>query len=424
MKLLLQYGSSLMIKCIPRHDFARCMIPFISSVTQTSNADVFDQQSEEALYNQLYDELRIGYFSAGSDDVVLNANSTLLRWTGFSHEELVGKMHWWEMFSIGGRIYCETHVVPLLQMQHFVKEIALELAGKNKEKTPVLLQASLTKNVEEESKSFLRGVLIDASDRRAYEREVFLAKARAEELAARLGESERQLRELMDTVLHDLRNPLHSLLLSLEILQAAEYHDNNAAQKRQTVMNIAYKTVEQMKETLENLQSMNALEQGMVRVVAEPCSLRELMESVVAKYTSYAAAKNIELRLDIRTDNVQRDITWQTDRNFFRQSIENLVSNAVKYSPHEKQVVVRLKASAEAVRVEVQDEGPGISEEDMKKLFGKFVRLSARPTGGEHSTGLGLSIVKKMVEAMNGRVWCESEVGKGATFIVELPKAE
>ena len=71
----------------------------------------------------------------------------------------------------------------------------------------------------------------------------------------------------------------------------------------------------------------------------------------------------------------------------------------------------------------MHDEGPGISEEDMKKLFGKFARLSAQPTGGEHSTGLGLSIVKKMVEAMNGRVWCESELGKGATFMVELPKA-
>jgi signal transduction histidine kinase len=73
------------------------------------------------------------------------------------------------------------------------------------------------------------------------------------------------------------------------------------------------------------------------------------------------------------------------------------------------------------LRIEVRDEGPGISPQDRKKLFGKFARLSARPTGGEHSTGLGLSIVKTMVEAMNGKVWCESELGKGATFIVELP---
>ncbi len=74
--------------------------------------------------------------------------------------------------------------------------------------------------------------------------------------------------------------------------------------------------------------------------------------------------------------------------------------------------------------MEVQDEGAGISPDDMKKLFGKFARLAARPTGGEHSTGLGLSIVKKIVEAMNGRVWCESELGKGATFIVELPRGK
>jgi signal transduction histidine kinase len=75
------------------------------------------------------------------------------------------------------------------------------------------------------------------------------------------------------------------------------------------------------------------------------------------------------------------------------------------------------------VRVEVQDEGPGLTEDDKKKLFGKFARLSAQPTAGENSTGLGLSIVKKLVELQNGNVWCESTYGEGATFIVELPVA-
>jgi signal transduction histidine kinase len=75
------------------------------------------------------------------------------------------------------------------------------------------------------------------------------------------------------------------------------------------------------------------------------------------------------------------------------------------------------------VRIEVIDEGPGLSTADKLKLFGKFARLSARPTGGEDSTGLGLAIVKTLVEAMRGRVWCESELGKGATFVVELPSA-
>jgi signal transduction histidine kinase len=117
------------------------------------------------------------------------------------------------------------------------------------------------------------------------------------------------------------------------------------------------------------------------------------------------------------------------------QVLDNLISNALKYSPHGKNVFVRITKTEvqtvndddESVRVfsyirfAVQDEGPGLSALDKEKLFQKFTRLSARPTGGEYTTGLGLSIVKKMVEAMHGRVWCESEFGKGATFIVELP---
>jgi signal transduction histidine kinase len=76
-----------------------------------------------------------------------------------------------------------------------------------------------------------------------------------------------------------------------------------------------------------------------------------------------------------------------------------------------------------SVRVVVRDEGPGLSSDDKAKLFGKFARLSARPTGGESSTGLGLSIVKRMVETMNGVVWCESTLGEGAIFAVEFPAA-
>jgi len=74
--------------------------------------------------------------------------------------------------------------------------------------------------------------------------------------------------------------------------------------------------------------------------------------------------------------------------------------------------------------IEVKDQGPGISDEDQKKLFGKFARLSAVPTGGESSTGLGLSIVKKLIEMMNGKVWCESEIGKGSSFFVGFPTKE
>jgi signal transduction histidine kinase len=117
------------------------------------------------------------------------------------------------------------------------------------------------------------------------------------------------------------------------------------------------------------------------------------------------------------------------DEPLLYQVFDNLISNAIKYSPLEKRVWV--SASVELVEgfgqcfiTRFKDEGNGIAQDEMPRLFGKFARLSAQPTGNESSTGLGLSIVKKLVEAMKGRVWCESEYGNGATFIVALPVRE
>jgi signal transduction histidine kinase len=117
------------------------------------------------------------------------------------------------------------------------------------------------------------------------------------------------------------------------------------------------------------------------------------------------------------------------DKHRTLQVVENLLSNAIKFSPKNSGVTVAIERenenrAAEAhpcIVITVADEGPGLSDEDKTKLFGKFARLSAQPTGGEHSTGLGLSIVKKLVEAMRGDIRCESELGKGARFIVRLP---
>jgi signal transduction histidine kinase len=148
-----------------------------------------------------------------------------------------------------------------------------------------------------------------------------------------------------------------------------------------------------------------------------PTELTSLVSAVVESQRPRAEAKQQILQLE----NEATPMSVVVDPSVMVQVLENLVSNAVKYSPSAKKIIVRLKRTPETVRCEVQDEGPGLSADDQQKLFGKFARLSAKPTGGEHATGLGLSIVKKMVEAMNGQVWCESELSRGATFIVEVP---
>ncbi|MCU0427127.1 MAG: HAMP domain-containing histidine kinase [Candidatus Kapabacteria bacterium] len=219
--------------------------------------------------------------------------------------------------------------------------------------------------------------------------------------------------EILGIVSHDLKNPIAAVRGLAEILQTENVGTDEASE----IVHHITVNAERMLDLVGNLLDMNRLESGVWTFQATAVDMVDILASIVKEYHITAKAKNIHLHYS----SEQPSLIILADEQALMQVLDNLVSNAVKYSPQGKNVVIRLKSITNVIRVEIQDEGPGISSEDMKKLFGKFARLSARPTGGEHSTGLGLSIVKKMVEAMNGNVWCESELGKGATFIVELP---
>jgi len=243
----------------------------------------------------------------------------------------------------------------------------------------------------------------------------------------RLREMNEEKNEFMGIAAHDLRNPLGAITGYAEIIleEAAALRPEpverlDLARKELTEcasrINAASK---RMAEMVQNLLDANRIERGEMQLNLARTELGPSLSSVVESQRPHAATKQQTIHLELPATPA----TAMVDPGVAVQVLENLVSNAVKYSPPGRNIFVRLQHSPQSVRCQVRDEGPGLSAEDQKKLFGKFARLSAKPTGGEHATGLGLSIVKKMVEAMNGKVWCESELGKGATFIVELPAA-
>ena len=277
-----------------------------------------------------------------------------------------------------------------------------------------------------------------------------------EEANAFLKKLNEEKNELMNIVSHDLKNPISVVRGFAEMLQSG---DVSATQARQITEQMIG-TADRMLGLVKNVLDMNRLESGAMRLNIVRFSLHPVVESTLLQYHAPAEAKRLTLHFDKGVASPLVSDMVLADEQATMQVLDNLISNAVKYSPHGKNIFVRIRHSSSVIghsslvsghsfdeniphssdqvtkppmtnapmtndyiRVEVQDEGEGISEADMTKLFGKFARLSARPTGGEHSTGLGLSIVKKMVEAMNGRVWCESELGKGARFVVELPQA-
>lgn len=229
--------------------------------------------------------------------------------------------------------------------------------------------------------------------------------------------------ELLSIVAHDLKSPLATILAIVKLIElgdiTAEEFPEAGASIRQTC--------ERMIDLIENLLASSASEMGTMEAHKIMQPILPILEQVVKENRIRADTKGQTIRLN--TENIERSDIHTTelliDGTLIHQVLENIMSNAVKYSPHNAVIHVRMLATqANMLRIEVQDEGQGLSEEDKAKLFGYFQRLSATPTGGESSHGVGLAITKRMVELHDGTIIVESELGKGATFIVELPLAQ
>ncbi|MEY3219770.1 MAG: hypothetical protein RIT27_1127 [Pseudomonadota bacterium] len=223
--------------------------------------------------------------------------------------------------------------------------------------------------------------------------------------------------EILGIAAHDLKNPLSGILgLSEGILDS---NGNISTEDLMEYTNMIKESAERMFLIITNLLDVNALESGAITVQLKPIDMLVILKRSLHDYKE--RARNKQLTLHLIAD--EPFYLAQIDQNLTLQIVDNLISNAVKYSPPNKNVYARLIHREKVIRFEIQDEGQGLSKVDQQKLFSKFQRLSAKPTGGEHSTGLGLFIVKKLVDAQGGTIWCYSELNKGATFVVEFPLA-
>ncbi|HEY0742142.1 MAG TPA: ATP-binding protein [Chryseosolibacter sp.] len=219
---------------------------------------------------------------------------------------------------------------------------------------------------------------------------------------------------LISIVAHDLKSPLNQMRGLLSIVKVKI--DNRDAETT-ACLDMIEKSATRLTALIAKILDVEAIESKDLNLVLERFNLTETFKILIERYALAAAAKDIKLIADF--DDA---ILVLADKVYTMQIFDNLLSNAIKFSPANKSIWIRVLKEKDGIVTEVKDEGPGISEADMKKLFGKYQKLSAKPTGNESSTGLGLSIVKKFVEAMNGRIWCESEFGNGASFFVQLPK--
>lgn len=230
-----------------------------------------------------------------------------------------------------------------------------------------------------------------------------------------LSDINKQKDELIGIVAHDLKSPINQMSGLITILSfKSENWDKEEVEIFEKLENSNY----HLKELVERILDLESIQKKSLNYKVSPIDMAMVLDETAAEFKEKAKSKNISLD----TSQIMKEKTVMVDPFFLKQVFENLVSNALKFSPFGSHVSIGTETHNEHHHMFVADEGPGISEKDKVKLFTKYMTLSAQPTGDETSTGLGLSIVKKYVEEMNGSVWCESTLGKGSKFIVAFPK--
>lgn len=225
-------------------------------------------------------------------------------------------------------------------------------------------------------------------------------------------------RELQDRLLqiasHDLKGPMTNMSMTIALMRKYASTIPNGAELMES-LNVS---IISMQNVITNFLDTAAISPDAIRLNPVEVDLCTCVRRLFKQFTVHAAQKDIALCID--------DVkgTAYADRARFEQALANLISNAVKYSPRSTEVHVWAEDAGSRVRVCVADQGPGIPPGERDLLFTQFGKLSTRPTDGEKSTGLGLWIVKHLVEMQDGYVGVDSGTNGGSVFWIEIPRAQ
>ena len=215
-------------------------------------------------------------------------------------------------------------------------------------------------------------------------------------------------------VAHDLKSPLASIRFSVQMLSEEPLL---AEDRLQDLLTALVESTDRTLAFIDDFLNRNAAASMVALDAFKPFPLNDLVNVVAERCDHLGSQKNIRVDYEPapRTEAFGDPVAVE-------HVLENLLSNAIKFAPPGTRVTAVIEpGNPGTVRVRIMDRGPGIDESDRKRLFQRYVRLGARPTSGESSTGLGLSIAKQLTEAMHGNLWYEPRKGGGSAFVFELP---
>ena len=367
----------------------------------------------------LYDAAPCGLLLADADGRLLAANATACRWLRYERAALLDNLRFQDLLTMGGRIFHQTHLQPLLRIQASVAEVKLQMKDAQGTLLPTMVNIA---EVPWQSGTLLHISFFIAEDRHKYEQELLLQRRRLEDLAARHAQDQRDLmaaraqaedraqfaEQMVGVVSHDIRNPLSVIHMSTVLLERS----NLDAQQRSALARIS-RAVSRVRHLIGDLLDFTQarLGGGLSVRTAEVDLHQAVADSVAELAVAYPATSLLHQRAG--------NGTCHADADRITQAVGNLVSNAASHGEPGRPITVKTEGLDKVCRITVHNEGRPIPPEVLPRLFEPMVRGA---DAGSQGVGLGLYIVAAIVRAHGGTVRAESTAEAGTTFILELPR--
>ena len=361
--------------------------------------------------DELYEDAPCAHLCTHPEGTITRVNRTFLAWLGVTAETVVGT-RFQTLLTVGSRIYYETHYSPLLQMQGFVNEIALDMRLASGDVRPVVASARLLRDATGAATE-IRVALFDSTDRRRYERELLVARKAAEQAAQELVEADRRKNEFIALLAHELRSPLAPIRSAVEILRRSE-HANAQLERTSGVLR---RQVTQLARLVDDLLDVSRLKQDKLVITPVVVDLSSVVHEAVERTAVHFEAAGVELRLVLPGS----PIYVEADASRLSQAVENILNNAAKFTPRGGSVTLRLERDTEAAVIRIRDTGVGIEPARLHAVFDLFMQ-AGDASRRQDGLGIGLMLAKNLVERHGGRIAVESAgLGHGAEFTVTLP---
>ncbi|SAK56893.1 PAS/PAC sensor hybrid histidine kinase [Caballeronia temeraria] len=371
-------------------------------------------------FRAAYDRAPCGLFTATAGGKILQANRTFCEWLGFSATELVGHRTFLDLLTMGGKIFLQTHLSPLLQVQRSVAEVKLDMRRQDGAVVPMMVNVCRVNEGGVELDEFAVMVM---GDRHKYERELVAARSRSDEalkaketaeLALRL--ADRRKDEFLATLAHELRTPLSAMRSAIDLLSRQQGLSADTVWP----LEMLDRQLDQATRLADDLFDVSRIAEGKIEIKKTRVEIGAIIHEVIESTRARQAGSESSHEFDVRLPD--DPLFLSADPVRLAQIVQNLLNNAFRYTPSGGKIGLLVTRQGDAVVITVGDSGIGISHEDLTTIFTMFAQVPSGHGRSKGGLGIGLALVRALVQLHDGQLTAASEgPGKGSTFEVRLP---